>query len=646
MIDLYQDIFLFPIVILSFSIILTFYLRGKIASTISSILSFVACLSMLILSINVLLYSKTYSCEYVLKPFSPMISNSFAVFRINIDSLSSYFVFIIGLVGSIASIYSFKYMKKYTSEHLGFFSLNYSLFILSMYMAVIVSDLFWFIVFWELMTLSSQFLVSFEKEKGRAVWAGYKYFTITKIGTELLVIGTLIIILIFNDFNTSYNSITIDSLKPIGFVTVLLIFIGLAIKAAIVPFHTWLPDAHPEAPSHVSALLSGVMIKIPIYMMIRLFYEFTSPTIIWGIIVSTVGAVTLTIGTMYALKQTDSKRLLAYHSVGQIGYVVLGLGASLLLVSLKNYVLASIALIACLYHLINHALFKSALFLTAGSVEYTTGLRDLNKLGGLAKYMPWTALTALIASLSISGLPPFNGFASKWLIYCSTFLAGGILLIYGILALFISSVTSASFIKYFTTLFTRDTLRINISNIREVPLSMNLSQLLLSTLCIVFGVFPYIPFKLILPILRVEAPHAYAMIGNVMYVGIGYIGIRAFSHFYPLLIAVILSASIPVMYILFVQRTKIIYEPWTCGSLIEKRWLLYPAKSYYKDFEEVFSEVYMISDFLYRVLIIVFPRKVYEILKSLGEYFEDPKTMFTFMGIILIIIMLLEIGVR
>ena len=600
---------------------------------------------MLILSINVLLYSRTYSCEYVFKPFSPMITNNFAVFRINIDTLSSYFVFIIGLIGSIASIYSLKYMDRYSSEHLGFFSWNYSLFILSMYMAVIVSDLFWFIVFWELMTLSSQFLVSFEKEKRRAIWAGYKYFTITKIGSELLIIGTLMIILVFNNFDTSYQNIKIDPFHPLGFITTLFIFLGLAIKAAMVPFHTWLPDAHPEAPSHVSALLSGVMIKIPIYMMIRLFYEFSFPTIIWCIIVSTIGVITLIIGAMYALRQTDSKKLLAYSSIEQIGYILMGLGSSLLLWCFKDYVLASIALIACLYHIINHALFKSALFLTAGSVVYATGLRDLNKLGGLAKYMPYTAFTAFIASLSISGLPPFNGFISKWLIYCSAFLAGGILLIYGILSMFISSVTVAIFTKYFTTLFARNVSKTTISNIKKAPLSMNLSQLALSILCIVFGVFPYVPFKLILPILRVETPYAYSMVSKVISINIGYIGIGSLTHFYPLLIAVILSTLLPFMYVSVVQRTKIEYEPWTCGSLVEKHWLLYPAKSYYRDFEEVFGEVYTVSDFLYKAFVIVFPRKVYEALKSLGGFFEDPKTMFTLMGIVMIIIVLLRMGV-
>lgn len=641
---LLQYVFLLPIIFLSVSTVLTFYIRGRTASIISSTLSLAACLSMLFLSINVLLYSRTYRYDFICWPFPSHTMSNFAVFRINIDTLSAYFIFIIGLIGAVATIYGLKYINKYSAEHMGFFSLNYSLFILSMYMTVIVSDLFWFIVFWELMTLSSQFLVSFEKEKKRAIWAGYKYFTVTKIGSEFIIIGSLIAVFVLNNFNTSFRSISINAAEPLGFITVLLMFMGLAVKAAVVPFHTWLPDAHPEAPSHVSALLSGVMIKVPIYMMIRLFYEFTVPGLVWGIMVSTVGVATLTVGAMYALKQTDSKRLLAYSSIEHIGYVVLGLGTSLLLVSLKNYLLAGVALIACLYHLINHALFKSALFLTAGSVEYATGLRDLNRLGGLAKYMPYTALAALIASLSISGIPPFNGFAGKWLVYCSTFLAGGLLLVYGVLALFISSVTSANFIKYFTGIFTRNISRINASVIREVPYSMSLSQLVLCILCIVFGVFPLVPLSLILPVLGVEAPHIYDVVSRSVSINIGYIGIGSFAHFYPLVIAVILSTFLPLIYVVAVRGRGSRYELWTCGSLVEKRRLLYPARSYYKDFEEVFGEIYSVGDYLYKMIVGIIPRKVCVAFKRFVGLADDPVIMYMVM-LIIIVIALLVVGV-
>jgi len=635
------QIFFYPIFILLLSILTTFFIKGRLAVKISSILAFIACVFMLILSINVLIYSTTYSYTCVLSSFSPVVSGNFAIFSIYIDNLSGLFVFVIGLIGFLASIYSYKYMDRYSTEHLGFYSLNYSLFLLSMYMAVIVSDLFWFIVFWELMTLSSQFLVSFEKEKRKALWAGYKYFTITKIGSEFLIVGTLIIILLFNNYDTSYLSIKIDSLHPLGFLAILFFFIGLAIKSAITPFHGWLPDAHPEAPSHVSALLSGVMIKIPVYMMIRLFYMFSSPSILWGVIVSTVGVVTIIVGALYGLIQADTKRLLAYSSIEQIGYIILGLGTSIILYSEKLYVLSLIALFGTLYHLINHALYKSALFLTAGSVIYSTGSRDMNKLGGLAKSMPYTSIAALIASLAIMGIPPLNGFMSKWSLYCSFFSAGGLPLIYGVFALFASSVTAGMFIKYYTTVFTRSTRRIKINeNIKEAPLTMIIPQLFLVLLCIVFGLLPIIPYKIILPaISRIGSFEN--VLKNTIRVGIGFIKYAEISMLYPLILLLAVTIPLLILVILMSFPNRIEYDVWTCGSRIDKRLIHYPAHSYFKEFRENFNEFYDSSSKLYNLFVVRIPRITQKILLSICPKSEDPSCMFTLTIFILIIIVTL-----
>jgi len=636
-----NQIFFYPILVLSLSILTTCLIKGKLAVKISSILASIACVFMLILSINVLIYSNTYTQTYILRSFSPIVSKNFAIFRINIDNLSGLFVFVIGLIGFLTSIYSYKYMDRYSAEHLGFYSFNYSLFLLSMYMAVIVSDLFWFIVFWELMTLSSQFLVSFEKEKRKALWAGYKYFTITKIGSEFLIAGTLIIILLFNNYDTSYLNIKINSLHPIGFLAILFFFIGLAIKSAITPFHNWLPDAHPEAPSHVSALLSGVMIKIPVYMMIRLFYMFTSPNILWGIIVSTTGVITIIVGALYGLIQTDTKRLLAYSSIEQIGYIILGLGTSIILYSEKLYVLSLIALFGTLYHLINHALYKSALFLTAGSVVYSTGSRNMNKLGGLAKYMPYTSIAALIASLAIMGIPPLNGFMSKWSLYCSFFSAGGFPLIYGVFALFASSVTAGMFIKYYTTVFTRSTHRIKINeNIKEAPLTMIVPQLFLVLLCIVFGLLPIIPYKIILPAITRIGPFE-NIFENTIYVGIGFIKYANVSMLYPLILLLAVTIPLLVLAILTSSPNRVEYDVWTCGSRIDKRLIHYPAQSYFREFRENFIEFYELSSKLYNLIVIRLPRITQKILLSIWLKSEDASCMFTLIVFILIIIIAL-----
>jgi formate hydrogenlyase subunit 3/multisubunit Na+/H+ antiporter MnhD subunit len=227
------------------------------------------------------------------------------------------------------------------------------------------------------------------------------------------------------------------------------------------------PDAHSIAPSPISALLSGVMLKTGIYGIMRTFFwmiphgenvHFNG--FIWGGIIATFGVITLFVGTVQSMKQSDSKRLLAYSSIGQLGYIIFAIGAALVLSNSGSHylkLLALIVIIGALYHVINHAVFKGLLFLVSGSVLYTTGTKDLNKLGGLINFMPVTAVVAGIASLSIAGVPPFSGFASKWTIISSTVLAGSdvmFLVIFGIIALFTSAVTLSCYVKFFGMTFT------------------------------------------------------------------------------------------------------------------------------------------------------------------------------------------------
>jgi len=641
------QLFFSAIFILLISSIISLCFRGKTSVLISSILSAFSCLLIVLGSLLVLVKNTVVMMNIPLRYMVPGLNSLFGEFSICIDSLSGFFSLIIGLVGFVASIYGYKYMiTLYESEHLGFYSFNYSMFLLSMCLTVIVSDLFWFIVFWELMTLSSQFLVSFEKEKKQAVWAGYKYFVITKAGAELLIIGSLIAIIHYSGMNTSYLAIRLNPYDPISVLLLSLFFTGLSIKAALVPFHTWLPDAHPEAPSHVSALLSGVMIKVPVYMMMRTFYMFTKPTIYWGLIIATIGAVTLFVGTLYALMQTDSKRLLAYHSVGQMGYIILALGASIYLFAEKEYALGIIALFASLYHLINHSLFKSTLFLTAGSVIYATGSRDLNKLGGLSKYMPLTSLSALIASLSISGIPPFNGFISKWAIYCSSFMSGGIILFYGIIAMFISGVTTASFVKYYTTIFSRPANRLPRNNQpAKIPISMDVPQLLLASLCVLFGILPIIPYRLIKGILiDITMSYKVPQDTNIINIGLGFVSFNGIGTNYPLLIAILLISISSAIYALTITKKEIKYDTWTCGTFIEARKIHYPAKSYYSDFEEAFHYFYNTCNALYTVFVKKIPAKILTSCKKLSEVIEEGAHMCLIgLAILILIIILLMV---
>jgi len=441
------------------------------------------------------------------------------------------------------------------------------------------------------MTLFSQFLVAFERNE-KAVRAAFKYFCMTKAGADFMLLA--IIVMIIKTAGTADYS-GISQVLPSyllhhqveTYVIATGMLVGLGVKAAMVPFHSWLPDAYMEAPSNVSSLLSGVMEKMPIYMMFVVFLKFLPLDKYLGLGIALMGTLTL----FFALKQTDSKRLLAYHSVGQIGYVILALGAGIYLLSTGDTLLGAVALAASLYHAINHATFKGLLFLTAGSVVYRTGSRDLDYLGGLAKFMPITALTALIGALSIAGMPPLNGFVSKWMIYVSTLPTSTVLSLFGAFALFISSVTTASFVKYFTTIFTRPPLEG--IEVKEVPPTMWIPQGILAFICFVFGIYPKLPLGLIskaLTSLGVKAPALKTFPGVV---------VPNTGNIEPLAIFIVILALGTAFWA--VTYSKVVLPVWTTGTRKPLAMRL-PASSYYASFEEEFEEVYSLGGWTQRIV--------------------------------------------
>ncbi len=584
-------------------------LRGR-ASTIIS-LTFSAILSLYVLTLSLHVLATHRVVEIPLLDLGSIPSLVLVV-----DPLTAFFLAIVSIVGLASSIYGVGYVQRFArKEHLGWFSLNYVLFLLSMMFVVSVRDLLWFVVFWELMTFSSQFLVAFEKEKSVALRAGLKYFCVTKFGTELMIVASVVYVWCSTG-STSFEALSkiLRSNNVVEYIVVTT-FLALAmlIKCASVPFHSWLPDAHPEAPTPVSALLSGAMIKVPIYFLARLFLQLSKPSIVWGYTVAVLGCVTLFVGTMYALVQHDSKRLLAYHSIGQIGYVLLALGTAIALYASNQPILAFAAFTASLYHALNHAIFKSLLFLTAGSVLFRTGTRDLNVLGGLAKRMPITALCALIASLSIAGVPPFNGFASKWLIYASTMLSRSPLSLAGAVAMFVSSVTTASFVKYFVTMFAGRP-RIDVSRVREVPPSMVVPQLLLASLCIALGIAPGLVARASMGIASaMDLPSYVPRTWFILDIP------RYGSMIVPLLLASLISVVLPIA--LIIARPRLGVEPWVSGALYTSSRSM-PAKSFYRDFEEVVHEPYSLGEKLGRVFFVEIPRVALERIRLLVHSFE------------------------
>lgn len=417
-----------------------------------------------------------------------------------LDGFNALIICIINLIGFAAVFYSISYIKRYTSEN--YYYALFCLLIGGMNGVVLSADLFNIFVFLEISVISSYALVAFGVEKNE-LEASFKYQILGGLASFLILFGigfiywkakTLNIADIKAAFSSGYD-------KKYYLFVQLLILSGFGLKAAIMPFHAWLPDAHSSAPSPISAMLSGVFIKaVGIYVIIRLFFNMFVITEGVAVLITTLGALSMTVGVFLAIGQWDIKRLLAYHSISQMGYVVMSTGIGMILIArgIKPEI-ASLAITGGIFHLINHAAFKGLLFLNAGAIEYTTGTRDLKEMGGLAKAMPFTSGTSFIASMSISGLPPFNGFFSKLIIIIAAVLARFYLL--AALAVIVSIITLASFLKFQRYAFYNKLEDKKMTGIKEVPFPMVFSMILLALLCVLLSllVIPSIRHEILAP---------------------------------------------------------------------------------------------------------------------------------------------------
>jgi hydrogenase-4 component B len=525
-----------------------------------------------------------------------------ASFTLRVDPLSAIFLGIVAVIALLSALYSVRYMEHYRHDKVGKFFPLLLLCIASMTGVLVCTDFFFFLIFWESMTLTSYFLVTFESENPASQRAGLKYFIITHGATLCMVAAALVLWRTSGSFSFDAIRHALSALlitRPfLANTTIFLFFLGFATKAGILPMGDWLPDAHPVAPSGMSATLSGALVKLGIYGLIRLFCSFllASPSLqIWGIILALAGTGSLFVGTLTALRQTDTKRLMAFHTIGQIGYICLGLGVGVY--CLQSYpALASIALAGAILHAVNHACFKSCLFLGAGSVLYRTGLRDMDKLGGLAAFMPYTSGTTTIASLSIAGVPPFNGFTSKWLIVAGCLLAGmrfPLFLVLGLVALFISLATLASFLKVLGSVFlgkADESL-----GIKEVPVSMVVPQVVLAALCVLLGIFPQLVLRFVGHAIEgVTSLPASGLDASRIWGGLLLTDGSPVGFWSPLAILAALAILALISY--GIQRAggaQVRSAPvWYCGEEHAPATVRYPASSFYLPFKHAFQGIY------------------------------------------------------
>lgn len=390
-----------------------------------------------------------------------------------LDGLTAFMLVTVNILAFCVALYSINYMEKFTAKW-KFYTL-FLLMLAGMNGVVVTGDMFNLFVFLEIAAVASYALVAFGTEK-HEIEAAFKYAVMSTVGSLFILLGIVLLYSYTSTLNMADMArvLMLQGKANITLLVSVLFLMGFGLKAALVPFHAWLPDAHPSAPAPISAMLSGVLIKsLGVYAICRIFFNIFGIDPAISSILMFLGALSMLVGVILAIGQWDLKRLLAYHSISQIGYVILGIGLG-----------TPLGIIGGLFHLFNHSIFKSLLFLNSGAIEYAAGTRDLQKMGGLKEQMPLTYGTNLVASMSIAGIPPFNGFWSKLIIIIAAVEAGRFG--YAFCAVLGSILTLASFMKVMKYAYF-GALREKWRALKEVPFFMGLSMVILSLICIVGG---------------------------------------------------------------------------------------------------------------------------------------------------------------
>jgi hydrogenase-4 component B len=555
------------------------------------------------------------------------------------DAIAGFFMIVISLVVFAVSLFSMGYARGV--KHRALMGFLFNGFILSMYAVVTSGNIITFLISWETMSVVSYFLVTLERDEDSSR-AGLLYAVMTHIGTAFIIVAFLVLYHYTGHLDfTGMKAASVQVPDEIRSIVFVLFLVGFGTKAGIIPLHTWLPRAHPAAPSNISSLMSGVMIKTGIYGMVRMNMDILGPGAEWwGVSLIVIGAASSILGVLYALMEHDIKRLLAYHSVENIGIILLGIGASMMFRSNGLYNLAAIALIAGLYHTLNHAVFKGLLFLGAGSVMHGTHTKNMEDMGGLIKAMPYTGFFFLVGSVSICALPPFNGFVSEWLTFQSLLLGfespsvtakiisplgGAALALTGALA-------AACFVKAFGISFLGMPRSGHAENVKESSPSMIIGMGFLALLCLVFGLFPG-------AVITVISPSVFGLTGAA-----GIPPANAFlsvsetaSSLSPggILIAILAMAVAAAVFLLAAGgRRKTVYgDSWDCGIAALSPRMQYTATAFTKPIRMIFRRIYLPK----RELNVIYLLKPFfvksitysgEITPFFERYFYDPATRF------------------
>ncbi|MFA6079617.1 MAG: proton-conducting transporter membrane subunit [Candidatus Omnitrophota bacterium] len=563
-------------------------------------------------------------------------------FSLLFDPLSLFFLVVILLVSAPSALYSVGYMKgEYPGRKI---ALGWALliaFIVSMALVVTVNNALIFLIAWESMSLISYFLVTFDTHSEKSVRAGVIYIVMTHIGTAFITIA----LLIFHKYAGSFDMNAFKAAAsgmPLNIrnTVFILLLAGFGTKAGIVPLHIWLPYAHPQAPSHISSLMSGVMIKTAIYGILR-FIVFTLGVgdLWWANLILVLAMVSCLVGVMYALMERDIKKLLAYSSVENMGIIFLGVGASMLFMKMEMPVLAVFALSAGLYHLVNHAIFKSLLFLCAGAVYKYTGTRNMEKLGGLIKSMPWTAAAFLVGAMAISAVAPLNGFVSEWLTLQAFFMgavaaAGGYKIFLACAAAVLAltgGLAASCFVKAFGMTFLAMPRSVKYEGAKDASLTMKISMAFLAILVFVSAFAAAAIIKALVMVsgcaTRINTAHMNFTLNNFTLAPQNGSGACLSTPAAALAITVLVIIAAAAFYLGTRKSKTVIDRTWDCGYYKLSPRTEYSATAFSKPFriafgffllpytrtEKIRESFYHIKSFKYEVFFTpIFKRYIYE----------------------------------
>ena len=501
---------------------------------------------------------------------------SFGVYSLACDNWSAVFLLLTGLAGVIASVYAFGYARAYEGKRLRLLGGMWNLFILSMVLVLLAGDAFSFLVYWEIMAVASFMLVNHESEE-RGTWtAAYQYLVMTSVGTALIMIAFLLTGSASRSF--AFDDMARNTLSGgLTHAVFLTAFLGFALKAGLVPLHVWLPKAHPAAPSHVSALMSGVMLKIALYGFGRVIFGFLPQWHYWwAVLVMLAGCISAFLGVLYAQMENDIKRILAYSSVENMGVIFAACGCGMLLKVTTGGSWYLIGFLAALVHAFNHSVMKVLMFMSAGSIMHGTGSKNLELFGGLAKRMPRTAACTFIGALALSALPLTNGFTGEWLAlqaFITLAQSGGqevrlLTALAFVLLGFTGALALGCFVRYFGIAFLGRARSQCAASAHESSGFMTGAMAASSVIVLVTGIFPGLLIGLLAKGLNADAG---AVLGN--YLGLMWGGSGKAAEFTPLgLISVLVLLSLVLLFFVATKTTFVKRDvTWNCGTYPTER---------------------------------------------------------------------------